>query len=143
MNLSTKYETILTTDGIIKMTASDTPKTSLNLTAYRKKEESDFFEYDYKLTHTVTLSYQQRVNRKISIGLNLRYSYENYAGEVNIGGESKKRKDDLYDLNPSIRYHFSDRFYMHFGYTLEQRDSTIRPNDFSTNTLLIGLTLEL
>jgi polysaccharide biosynthesis protein VpsM len=119
-----------------------TPKTSLNLTAYRKQEESDYYQFDDRLTHRITASYLQKVTGKISIGLELWYSYESYEGEVNIGGESIKRTDDLYYLNPYVRYYFRDWFSMNVEYTLEKRDSTITLYDFSTNSVLIGLTLE-
>ncbi len=75
--------------------------------------------------------------------MELWYSHENYDGEVNIDGESIKRKDDLYYLNPYIRYYFREWFSMHLEYTLEKRDSTVTIWDFSTNSLLIGLTLQM
>lgn len=120
-----------------------TPKTSLNLTAFRREEESDYYDFDYRLTHRFTASYLQKVTGKISIGMNVWYSHESYEGEVNIAGEPIKRTDDLYYLNPYLKYHFKDWISMQLEYTLEKRDSTITIYDFSTNSVLIGLTLEI
>ena len=117
-----------------------TRKTSLSLLAYRKNEEADFSVYDYILTHKATASYLQRITNKISIGTRLSYAYENYKSEV-ITGE--KRKDDFYYLNPYIRYHFRDWFSIHLEYKYEKRDSNTSLYVFETNSLLIGLTLEI
>lgn len=117
-----------------------TRKTSLSLFAYRKKEEADFSAYDYILTHKATASYMQRVTNKISIGMRLSYAYENYKGEVIIG---EKRVDNLYYLNPYIRYHFRDWFSMDLEYKYEKRDSNTTLYEFETNSLLIGLSLEI
>ena len=118
-----------------------TRKTSLSLLAYRKKEEADFSAYDYILTHKATTSYMQRVTNKISIGMRLSYAYESFEGEVNLIGE--KRVDDLYYLNPYIRYHFKDWFSMDLEYKYEKRDSNVTLYEFETNSLLIGLSLEI
>lgn len=119
-----------------------TPKTSLNITAYRKDEASDYSEFDYRLTHRITASYLQKVTGKISIGMEAWYSYESYEGEVIVDGIPTKRKDDLYYITPYFKYHFNDWFSMNLEYTLEKRDSTISIYDFSTNSVLIGLTLK-
>lgn len=120
-----------------------TRKTSLSLFAYRKKEEADFSAYDYILTHKATASYMQRVTNKISIGMRLSYAYESFEGEVNLIGKSEERKDDLYYLNPYIRYHFRDWFSMDLEYKYEKRDSNTTLYEFETNSLLIGLSLEI
>lgn len=120
-----------------------TRKTSLSLFAYRKKEEANFSAYDYILTHKATASYMQRVTNKISIGMRLSYAYESFEGEVNLIGKSEERKDDLYYLNPYIRYHFRDWFSMDLEYKYEKRDSNTTLYEFETNSLLIGLSLEI
>jgi hypothetical protein len=127
----------------IQMDHHFTPKTSLSLFAYRKQEETDYSAYDYILTHEARAYYRQRVTRKISIGMNFWYAYESYKGDLNLIGGSKERKDDVYYLSPHIKYHFRDWFSMHLEYTYEKRDSNTALYDFETNSVLIGLTLEI
>ncbi len=120
-----------------------TPKTSLSLFAYRKKEEADFSVYDYILTHRARASYRQRITRKISIGLQVSYAYERYESDGNIIWITKERKDDVYYVKPLIRYHFKDWFSMNLEYMYEKRDSNITLYDFETNSVSVGLTLEI
>ncbi len=120
-----------------------TPKTSLSLTAYRKQEEADLSIYDYILSHRVGATYLQRVTRKISLGMRASYANENYESESGLIGGSEEREDDVYYVNPSIRYHFRDWFSMHLEYTYEKRESNTALYDFDTNSVLMGVRLEI
>ena len=120
-----------------------TPKTSVSLSAYRKQEEADYSAYDYILSHRAAATYRQRVTRKISLGLRASYANESYESESGLIGGSQEREDDVYDVAPSIRYHFRDWFSMSLEYMYEKRDSNIPLDDFETNSVVLGVRLEI
>jgi len=120
-----------------------TPKTSVSLFAYRKQEEADYSVYDYVLSHRAGATYLQRVTRKISLSMRISYANESYESESGLIWGSEDREDDVYYLSPSIRYHFRDWLSMSLEYMYEKRDSNIPLDDFETNSVVLGVRLEI
>jgi len=49
----------------------------------------------------------------------------------------------VYYVNPSIQYHFRDWLSMSLEYMYEKRDSNIPLDDFETNSVVLGVRLEI
>ncbi|MBU0673335.1 MAG: outer membrane beta-barrel protein [Proteobacteria bacterium] len=117
-----------------------TPKTSVNLSATRRINESTVGGTNYILNHQATMRYTQRFGSKLFANLDLSFSRDEYDQPITTSAGPIDRSDDTILVSPSIDYMLKDWFIISLAYSRANLDSNINAYDFTTNTLSFRLT---
>jgi polysaccharide biosynthesis protein VpsM len=117
-----------------------TAKTSLILKASRKTNETNISATDYMLSDTLEAHYLQKLTGKISANIVLAYTRDAYHGNVTLGGDTKKLKDNYYTWALAFQYKLKEWLEMDAGYVLNTRDSSFSEFDYTNNTLFLRVT---
>ena len=120
-----------------------TPKTALNLTGFRRTDETRIPGTAYVLTHGVTADYDQRITEKLTGHIFLAYSLDDYQGDSTFEGETKEREDDFIRLRPSLRYKFARWLMAEAAYLFSRRDSNFSEFDFTENRFSFRISASL
>jgi hypothetical protein len=119
-----------------------TPKTSVILKAFRKTQETNISETDYVITTGAGIDYLQRIRAKLLLSARLGYWTEIYRGDLTYAGESKQRKDNIFEAGLALRYDLKEWLKLDIGYLYSNRDSNFSDFDYANNSLFLGLSGE-
>jgi hypothetical protein len=117
-----------------------TPKTSLEITASRRTDETNIPSTFFVLTNEVDVRYQQMVTSKITGSLAFGYTNESYGAELSFGDLTAQRKDNLYQLSLGLQYEFRKWIKAGISYIYTTRDSNFSEFNYSSNIVLLKLT---
>lgn len=120
-----------------------TPKTALNLTGFRRTDETRIPGTNYVLTHGITAGYNQRITEKLTGHFFMAYSWDDYQGDSTFGGETKEREDNFIRLRPSLRYKFTRWLMAEAAYLFSRRDSNFSEFDFTENRFSFRISASL
>ena len=108
-----------------------TPKTSFELGAYHRNEETPDLTADYLVTSSATATYRQKLTDKFTFAFEFLYRDEDYQG-----GVAKERSDQIFLAEPSLTYTFRDWLSASFTYGYRQRDSNEDAFDYTGNRVV-------
>ncbi|MFI5294148.1 MAG: outer membrane beta-barrel protein [Thermodesulfovibrionales bacterium] len=117
-----------------------TPKTSLTLTASRRIDESNIPSTFFVLTNAFAVRYQQMLTSKITGSLDLGYTQESYGEDLTFGGNTAKRRDNLYQATLGFQYDFRKWLKAGIYYTYATRESNFPDFNYSSNTIFFRVT---
>jgi len=123
----------------IQLNHNFTDTTSLNLTAYRRENETDTTAYPYRLSHHFRASYLQEATSKLTLGLRASYAVDEYDGETPSMAASGDREDNLYTINPYVLYAFADWLSMRLSYEYEESTSDDPENNYKVNSVMMSI----
>lgn len=116
------------------------PKTSINFNAYRRNEESSEKAYNYTITTASSFNYAQKLTHNLNLEIDFTYSHNDYEGGVaELLGEPK-RKDNYFQVTPSLTYNFRRWLSASLAYTYRKRDSGLDLNSYTGNTIILKIT---
>jgi len=119
------------------------PRSSLNLSAARRINESTVVGSSTVLNHQGSAGYTQGFGPKFFVHLNLSYSEDSYDKPIVTTNGSVSRKDYTLLLSPSLDYKTKDWFVFSAIYSYANLNSNIDSYDFKTNTYILRLTAYL
>ena len=117
-----------------------TPKTSLVFTASRRTDETNIPSTSFVLTNACELRYQQILTSKITGYVDLGYTRDSYGEDLTFGGETAKRRDNLYQASLGFQYAFRKWLKAGISYAYIDRVSNFPDFNYTTNTLWLRLT---
>lgn len=117
-----------------------TPKTSLNFSFSREREEVDVQTSEFVLSNSFRADYAQRVSRSVSVSL--RASYVGKAFDT-FGGAAQQRKDEIYRGVVAFRYEAVKWLSADIGYAYTERASNVDFFDFRNNRVFFRITASL
>ncbi len=129
--------------GEVRLEHRFTPKTSIDLRATRRTEESDIPGTRDRLSHRVQLDYLQRITTKISGEAQLFYRRDSYRGDITFQGRTGVRKDDYYGGGLELAYLIQRWLNVGAGYVYIERSSSFSAFDYKNNTVFVSLTVGL
>ena len=114
-----------------------TPKTSLELGAFHRNEETPDLAAEYVVTTSATATYRQILTDKFTFEFKLLYRDEDYQGSVSTGGGD--RSDQFFSVSPSIKYAFRDWISASFSYGFRNRDSNEDDFNYTGNRVVFEI----
>ncbi len=117
-----------------------TPKTFLNLSVSREREEVDVQTSEFVLSNSVRADYAQRFTRRVSVSLSASYDERTFD---TFGGAAKQRKDEIYRGVVAFRYEAVKWFFADIGYAYTERASNADIFDFRNNRVFFRITASL
>jgi hypothetical protein len=117
-----------------------TPKTSLNLSVSREREEVDVQTSEFVLSNSARADYAQRVTRRVSVSLRASYAERTFD---TFGGAAQERKDRIYRGVAAFRYEAVKWFSADIGYAYTERASNADIFDFRNNRVFFRITASL
>ncbi len=117
-----------------------TPKTSLTLTASRRIDESNIPSTFFVLTNAFAVRYQQMLTSRITGSLGLGYTQESYGEDLTFGGNTAKRRDNLYQATLGFQYDFRRWLKTGIYYTHAIRESNFPDFNYSSNVIFFRVT---
>lgn len=116
-----------------------TAKTSLNLMAWRKTNETDISGTYFILSNGIKIGYLHKLTSKISDFAGFSYIKDRYKGDFTLDGRTDERTDNYYTLSFGLQYEFRKWFSSELGYIYSKRDSNFSEYDYSNNTFYFKL----
>jgi hypothetical protein len=110
-----------------------TEKTSIILTALRRTDESDVVQANSIVETTGDVTLLHRFTTKITGNLNVRFSDEQYSGDVTYGSTTKELHDQYLRAGVSALYEFRDWLSFTLGYYFTDRMSNISDLSYTSN----------
>jgi hypothetical protein len=117
-----------------------TPKTSLVLTAWRRRDASDVAQATSMVSTGVSAEYLQRLTSKITGSITLWYFVEKYDGDLTFGGQTGPLDDKYYQGDLALRYEFRKWLKAETGYTYSKKNSSFSAFEYTNNTVFVRLT---
>ncbi len=118
-------------------------KSSLSISGTRQITETNTPGIDYILSHNFSISYLQALTTAVSANLSLSYAKDQYDGLTTVGTVTQERDDDIYSFSPGIEYLPNDWLITGLSYSYTKRNSNFDSNDYSTNSVLLRITLSI
>ncbi|MDX9787065.1 MAG: outer membrane beta-barrel protein [Desulfobacterales bacterium] len=120
-----------------------TAYTGMTISAYRRTNESNIETADYTVTDNLSVTYSQRIRKKIKASFELAYTRDSYnsnrMGE-NVAGD---REDEIYDIVAAVNYAFRKWITAGVEYTHAERDSSFEDYEYSVNEFLFKISCSL
>ncbi len=120
-----------------------TPKTSVNLRASRRTNETDIQGTRDILSDRIQVGYSQRITPRIRANARAFYYRDDYSGAIIIGATVDERRDDYFGGEIDLGYALRSWLNLSAGYGYEERDSNFDVFDYGTNTFYLSFTLAL
>lgn len=111
-----------------------TVKTSLELTAASFLNVPNELDYDYRRDNILLLDYRQNIRDNILFAISGRAGILSYKGNL-----VDDRDDDLYKINPYVRYDIKDWLTTRLDYSYEKRQSDLERYDYEVNVVSLKL----
>ena len=109
-----------------------TPKTSLNIKAFRISQESNLENSPSYISTGLNTSLTQKLTSKWSLILTGAFKTKDYNDN---GGYD--RNDDVFNIGPAIKFVPKRWLNFNFGYKYSETDSNINTNDYADNEIYI------
>jgi len=117
-----------------------TPKTSINLTASRRTNETNIPTTDFIFSNSIGVEYRQRFTSRFNATMNFSYINDSYRDKLTFGGVTKKREDDYYGAGIALQYALGDLLKLDTGYQYNRRESSFSEFDYINNTVFFRVT---
>lgn len=121
----------------LKIDHAFTQKTSLNLTASRKTEETNILLTNHIINSAVKIGYRQKFVKKLTGILNFSYVNTNYEGSL---PDTRERDDDMFGVDLAFQYELKKWLQTATGYILSNRNSNFSSFDYTSNKVFIRVT---
>jgi len=117
-----------------------TPKTLVDVSLSRKREESDLQVTNFVVDESVRAGISHAITAKLSSALALSYSGRTYEPELSSGGVTKKRKDDVFEGSVSFSYRPYRWLAAEVGYEYSERESSFPEFMYENNRAYFRVT---
>ncbi len=118
-------------------------RTSLNLKAWRKSNETDVRSMSYIVATGIDVSLLHKLTSKINGSVSLSYINQKYKGNSASDGEPEDRQDNYFRTGFGIQYEFRKWLTAEAGYLYSKRNSDQSSFDYTNNTVYIRLNSSL
>lgn len=115
-----------------------TAKTGVSVNAYRRTEESDLADSDYRLAHGIDLGYTQQVRSKLQLALGYSWSVQTYQG-----GTLADIADKAHAASAAVTYTLRKWCAAGIEYGYSRQISDREAFDYTANEVVLRLTLSL